>query len=79
MHRLTSSTEDLKLGNKLLRVAWVGDNDCLLFPTAFADMPKALHREFQVTNTRENGNCGHWPPYAAMPSRVVQFTCHFLY
>lgn len=46
-------------------------------------MPKAFHRRFQVTNTREKDKCVRWPPYAAelnmfffssLPATVI---CYF--
>lgn len=76
MHRLTSSTDGLMLGNKLLKVAWVGVNDYLLFQQLLLTCQK-LFIEFQVTNTREHEQCGYWPPYAAVLNVTVQFTCHF--
>lgn len=76
MHRLTSSTDGLMLGNKLLKVAWVGVNDYLLFQQLLLTCQK-LFIEFQVTNTREHEHCGYWPPYAAVLNVTVQFTCHF--
>lgn len=64
------------LGNKLLKVAWVGVNDYLLFQQLLLTCQK-LFIEFQVTNTREHEQCGYWPPYAAVLNVTVQFTCHF--
>ncbi len=47
VHTLASSTDGLMLGDKLLRVAWVGDNDYLLFQPLLLTRQKLFIEKFE--------------------------------
>lgn len=53
------STDCLMQGNKLLKVAWVGVNDCLLFQQLLLTCQKAFHQHFQVAHIKEERAYAH--------------------